>query len=216
MYADADYAAASNDRRSVSGVAEILGDTAIGWKSSTQKCVTTATCEVEYVAFCDASKEALFTRAALVFLQSELSGMRVEMFGDNKGAKAIADNSSSSASSSKHIEVELHFTALPYYTCLSLVWSSLSSNQDKGKRFWGLFSGYPKTTYFGLSLCPYGKHRRRKHLKQLRRHGHGLEKSSEDSIICQNFMSGKVLFGSWACFWYTAFFFRRPCCWYRM
>ena len=68
VYADADYAAASNDRRSVSGVAEILGDTAIGWKSSTQKCVTTATCEVEYVASCDASKEALFTRAALVFL----------------------------------------------------------------------------------------------------------------------------------------------------
>ena len=68
--ADADYAAASNDRRSVSGVAVMLGDTAIGWKSSTQKCVTTATCEAEYVALCDASKEALFTRrAVLAFLQ---------------------------------------------------------------------------------------------------------------------------------------------------
>ena len=54
VYADADHAAASNDRRSVSGVAVMLGDTAIGWKSSTQKCVTTATCEVEYVALCDA------------------------------------------------------------------------------------------------------------------------------------------------------------------
>ncbi|CAN0337982.1 unnamed protein product, partial [Ascophyllum nodosum] len=32
VYADADYLAASNDRRSVSGVAEILGDTVIGWK----------------------------------------------------------------------------------------------------------------------------------------------------------------------------------------
>ena len=49
VYADADYAAASNDRRSVSGVAVMLGDTAIGWKSSTQKSVTTATCEAEYV-----------------------------------------------------------------------------------------------------------------------------------------------------------------------
>ena len=62
MYADADYAALSNNRRSVSGVAVMLGDTAIGWKSSTQKYVTTATCEAEYVALCDASKEALFTR----------------------------------------------------------------------------------------------------------------------------------------------------------
>ena len=48
MYADADYAAASTDRRSVSGLAVMLGDTAIGWKSSTQKCVTKATCEAEY------------------------------------------------------------------------------------------------------------------------------------------------------------------------
>ena len=83
--------------------------------------MATATCEVEYVVLCDASNEALITRAALVFLQPELSGMRVESFGDNKGAKAIADNSSSSASSSKHIEVKLHFTALPYYSCFSLV-----------------------------------------------------------------------------------------------
>ena len=108
VYADAGYAAASNDGRSVSGVAVMLGDTAIGWKSSTQKCVTTATCEAEHVALCDAPKEALFTRAVLVFLQPKLSGMRVDTFGDNEGAKAIADNPSS-ASRSKHIDVKLHF-----------------------------------------------------------------------------------------------------------
>ena len=75
MYADADYAAASNGRRSVSGVAVMLDDTALAWKSSTQKYVTTAACEAVCVALCDASKEALFTRAVLVFLQPELSGM---------------------------------------------------------------------------------------------------------------------------------------------
>ena len=32
VFADADYAAASNGRRSVSGVAVVLGDTVIGWK----------------------------------------------------------------------------------------------------------------------------------------------------------------------------------------
>ena len=31
VFADSDYAAASNDRRSVSGVAVMLRDTAIGW-----------------------------------------------------------------------------------------------------------------------------------------------------------------------------------------
>ena len=86
VYTDADYAAASNDRRSVSGVAVMLGDTAIGWKSSTQKCVTTATCEAEYVALCDASMKALFTIGVLVFLQAELSSMRVDI-GDNEGLK---------------------------------------------------------------------------------------------------------------------------------
>ena len=88
----------------------MLGDTVIGWKSSTQKCVTTATCGAEYVALCDASKGALFARAVLVlvFLQPELNGMRVDIFGHKEGAKAIADNPSS-ASRSKHIDVKLHF-----------------------------------------------------------------------------------------------------------
>ena len=108
VYASTNYAGSSNDRRSASGVAAMLGDTAIGWKSSPHKCVTTATCEAEYVALCVASKKALFVRAGLVFLQPELTGMRIDIFGDNKGAKAIAYNPSS-ASRSKHIDVKLHF-----------------------------------------------------------------------------------------------------------
>ena len=66
MYTDADYAVASNSRRSVSGVEVMLDDTALAWKSSTQKYVTTATCEAaceaDCGALCDASKEALFTK----------------------------------------------------------------------------------------------------------------------------------------------------------
>ena len=100
--------AVSNDRRSVSGVAVILGDTAISWKSSTQKCVTIVTCETEPVAFCDASKEALFMRTVLVFLPPELTGMIIGIFGDNEGAKAVVDHPSS-ASRSKHIDSKLHF-----------------------------------------------------------------------------------------------------------
>ena len=45
VFEDADYAAVSNNRRSMSDVAVVLGDTAISWKTSTQKCKTTATCE---------------------------------------------------------------------------------------------------------------------------------------------------------------------------
>ena len=79
VYANADYAVASNDGRSMSGVAVMLGDTSIGWKSSTQKWVTTATCEAEYVALSDASKEALFMRAVLVLLQPDSTRMRMRV-----------------------------------------------------------------------------------------------------------------------------------------
>ena len=48
VYINADYAAASNDRRSVSGIAVMLGDTAIGCKRSIQKYVTIVTCEAEH------------------------------------------------------------------------------------------------------------------------------------------------------------------------
>ena len=68
-----------------------------------QVCLTTTMCEAEYVALCDASKEVLFTRDVLVFVQPDLIGMRVDIFGDNEGAKAIADNPSN-ASRSKHVE----------------------------------------------------------------------------------------------------------------
>ena len=48
-------------------------------------------------------------RAVLVFLQSELTQARVDIFGDNEAAKAIADSPSGAAWSNKHIDVKLHF-----------------------------------------------------------------------------------------------------------
>ena len=66
VYADAYCSAASNDRRSVSGGAVLISDdTAIGWKSSTQKFVTTATFEPENVALCNASNERFWCSFSL-------------------------------------------------------------------------------------------------------------------------------------------------------
>ena len=70
----------------------MLGDTATGWKSSTQKCVTMATCE-----------GGVIHKSCFGFPLA-----RADIFGDNEGSKAIADNPIS-ASRSKHIDVELHF-----------------------------------------------------------------------------------------------------------
>lgn len=48
VHVDTDYGAASNDRRSVSGVVEMLGDTDI----TRYNCGTIATCEAEYIVLC--------------------------------------------------------------------------------------------------------------------------------------------------------------------
>ena len=49
-YSDDNYADKSNDRSSVSGTEITLGDAAVSWASSTQRCVIWSTAEAEYVA----------------------------------------------------------------------------------------------------------------------------------------------------------------------
>ena len=60
VYADDDYAAASNDRRSVTVKAVLVCNTAIDWMSSTQNRATTVTSEAECIDLHDASQEAFF------------------------------------------------------------------------------------------------------------------------------------------------------------
>ena len=68
VYGDADRVAASNDRRSVFDVTMMSRDTAVSWKSSTNKYTTATTCEAEYVALSDTPTEVLFIRVVLAFL----------------------------------------------------------------------------------------------------------------------------------------------------
>ena len=65
LFADADYADRCNDRRSVSGVALMLGNTAVSASSTTQHCVTLSTSEAEYVAMAHGANTALTIRAVL-------------------------------------------------------------------------------------------------------------------------------------------------------
>ena len=108
VYVDADYANKNNDRRSVSGVAVMVGGTVVNTSSTTQYCVTISTSEVEYVAMAQGAKTALFTKAVLDFLQPELANETIDLFEDNQGAIAIAENSISGRRT-KHIDVRYHF-----------------------------------------------------------------------------------------------------------
>lgn len=82
----------------------VLGDKTIGCIGSTQKCVTTATYEAEYVTLCYTSEETFFVTAVQSFLQPQLAGMFIDINGDNEGTMTIANNRSS-VSRSKHIDV---------------------------------------------------------------------------------------------------------------
>ena len=108
LFADADYADGCNDRRSVSGIAVMLGTTPVIASSMTQHCVKLSTSEAEYVPMNHGAKTALAIKAVLDFVLPHLSGRAIYMYEDNEGAKALAENPQGSHRS-KHIDVRLYF-----------------------------------------------------------------------------------------------------------
>ena len=76
--------------------------------STTQHCVTLSTNEAEYVAIAQGAKTALFTRVVLAFLQPQLVGRMIDLFEDNQGGIATAENPISGGRT-KHIDVRYHF-----------------------------------------------------------------------------------------------------------
>ena len=92
LFADADYADRCNDRRSVSGVAVMLGNTAVSANSTTQHCVTLSTSESEYVAMAHGAKTDIAMKAVLDFVHPHLGGRAIDMYEDDEGAKALAES----------------------------------------------------------------------------------------------------------------------------
>ena len=92
VYVDVDYDIKDNDRRSVSGVAVMVGGTVVNASCTTQHCIALFTSETGYVAMAQGAKTALFTRAVLDFMQPGLGREIIDLFEDNKGATAIAEN----------------------------------------------------------------------------------------------------------------------------
>ncbi|CAB1120503.1 unnamed protein product [Ectocarpus sp. CCAP 1310/34] len=72
------------------------------------KCVSLSTSEAEYIAMGDGVKEALFVNGMLQFLRPSAKPRKIDVFEDNEGAIALAENPLSS-SRSKHIDVRHHF-----------------------------------------------------------------------------------------------------------
>ena len=64
-YVDSYWASSAIDRKSTSGCCFTMGSGVISWFSRKQSCVALSTAEVEYVAACSASCEAVWLRKLL-------------------------------------------------------------------------------------------------------------------------------------------------------
>ena len=106
-YADSDFAGDSSDRKSTTGWLIKLGMNTISWKSSKQRLVTLSTTEAEYVAACDATREAMWMQNLLTELQVT-NNKSATLHQDNQSAIFI-ENNDSVKQRTKHIDIKYHF-----------------------------------------------------------------------------------------------------------
>ena len=88
-YTDSDFQSDRDSRKSTSGYVFTVGGGAISWRSIKQSCIADSTMEAEYVAACEAAKEAVWLKKFL----SDLDVMRIEqvpitLFCNNSGVVA--------------------------------------------------------------------------------------------------------------------------------
>jgi len=114
-FSDSDWAGDIDDRKSTSGFEFLLSKGAISWQASKQKVVALSTTEAEYLACCEASKEAVSLRR----IYEDLT--RISQNGslppllpptmilvDNQGALGLIQNPRFHKRT-KHIELKYHY-----------------------------------------------------------------------------------------------------------
>lgn len=107
-YCDSDYANDIGTRRSTSGYLFEIGNGAVTWSSRRQKCVSLSTMEAEYVAACEASKEAVWIRNLLQDLNPRICSDPITLKVDNQGAIRLAMNQDYHKRT-KHIDIRYHY-----------------------------------------------------------------------------------------------------------
>ena len=92
IYVDADYASDRDTRRSTSGVMAFHQTNMVNWLIKNQKSVALSTMEAEYMALCEASKEALYLRQLFKELGLLKTGEPAYLMEDNEACKLIASD----------------------------------------------------------------------------------------------------------------------------
>ncbi|GJW04901.1 secreted RxLR effector protein 161-like protein [Tanacetum coccineum] len=108
-YYDASWQTDKDDSRSQSGWVFLLNGGAVTWKSSKQDTVADSTCESEYIAACEALKEAIWVKNFIGDLGVVPTVQDpIEIFRDNESAVALTKEPNDHGKS-KNIERKYHF-----------------------------------------------------------------------------------------------------------
>jgi hypothetical protein len=105
-YHDADFAADSGQRKSLSGYVWLYGGAAVSWKSTMQQLAAQSTAESEYIAAGTALREGMWLRKLMI----EITGVRLPLvaYCDNQGAVDII-HKGMCEKRTKHIDLKWHF-----------------------------------------------------------------------------------------------------------
>ncbi|KAK0587347.1 hypothetical protein LWI29_021335 [Acer saccharum] len=108
-YTNSDFQSDSDSRKSTSGAVFTIGGGAVIWRSIKQSCIADSTMEAEYVAACEAAKEAVWLRQFLIDLEVVPSANKqITIYCDNSGAVANSKEPRSHKRG-KHIERKSSF-----------------------------------------------------------------------------------------------------------
>ena len=105
-FVDSDWGSDKRDRKSYTGYVFKLSGGVISWKSTKQRTVALSSTEAEYMAICEASKEAIYLKNLLF----ELVGISkpVLLYNDNQSAHKLCNNPLFH-DRTKHIDIKYHF-----------------------------------------------------------------------------------------------------------
>ena len=157
-YSDADWGGCDESRKSTSGFVFQLCGGAVSWASRRQTVVATSTCEAEYIALCEACKEAAWLRRVIADVLGHNNDPTLNIGCDNAGTIAYALNEKVNRRN-KHIDIAYHFVRdaikrkiVTLYHCASAEMTADILTKPLGRVLFQKF-----VSYLGLTKAPLGE-----------------------------------------------------------